>query len=53
MHLMRGQIVSQLLVLVSFIAQGEEVSSSVVVNFMYQVSAKILHHLPRCNPLGA
>lgn len=53
MHLMRGQVGSQVLVLVSFIAQGEEASSSVVVDFMYQVSENTLHHLPRCNALGA
>lgn len=53
MSLRGDQVGCRVLVLVSFIAQGEEVSSSVVAGFMYHVSEKILHHLPRCNSLGA
>lgn len=51
--LMGGQVGCWILVLVTFIAQGEEISSSVVAGFMDNVSEKILHHLPRCNSLGA
>lgn len=51
--LMGGQVGCRVLALVSVIAQGQVVSSSALAGFTDNVSEKILHHLPRCNSLGA
>lgn len=50
-HLMRGEVGCRVVVLGSFVVQGET-SSPVVADFLYHSSAKILHHLHRCNSLG-